>query len=75
MSMNLDIEPVYAQRWHEEEGYVSTGEIIGYAAMSGGQVQAYGETPDMAVENALEAQWGVSSRSDGDTSSSVVASR
>lgn len=53
----MTIEPVWRQIW-SEEGYVDTGELIGYRAVNErGQVLAYGESPQEAAESALEAQW------------------
>lgn len=55
--MSLIVEPVWRQVW-SDEGYVDTGELIGYRAVDErGQVLAYGETPSEALENGLEILW------------------
>ena len=54
--MTMNIEPVYRVVWSDAQGaYVETGELLGYKAVDWlGQILAFGESREMAYENALE---------------------
>jgi hypothetical protein len=54
--MKINIEPLYRVVWDDTQGtYIETVELLGYKAVDWlGQIIAFGESREMAYENALE---------------------
>ena len=72
----MEIYPIYATVWQEDAGYVETGELLGYKAVSArGEVLAFGESRNEAIENALEVQWPLLRQDEENASPSVVVAR
>ena len=72
----MEIYPIYATVWQEDAGYVETGELLGYKAGSArGEVLAFGESRNEAIEDALEVQWPLLRQDEENASPSVVVAR
>lgn len=72
----MELRPVYRKYWTDDQGYVDTGERIGYMVLSDrGDTLAYGESESEAWENAFEAEWPLSRHNEEDQASSAVVAR
>ena len=57
----MQTQPVFVEEWSDEQGsYVPTTELIGYRTVSDrGDILGFGDTREIAVENARRSMWRV----------------